>query len=68
MAQRSRIDLGTVIALAWLFAAIGLTVVFGPTLGARGWLWLGAHHALCLAGVSHELWRANRRAKAPPAG
>lgn len=59
---RRRVDPGTVIALAWATTALGLTVMFGPMLGLRGWLWLGVHHLLCAVGVTHELLRARRRA------
>lgn len=63
---KRRVDIGEVLALAWLGVAVGLTIVFGPMLGARGWLWLGAHHLLCVAGVTHELSRARARARARP--
>ncbi len=64
-----RFDLGFVVAVAWLIFAVALTAWLGPALGARGWLWLGVHHALCGVGAGHELWRARarRRAAAPPA-
>ncbi len=52
---RSRPDLRAVIAVAWIGVAIGLTAVFGPRLGLRGWLWLGMHHLLCAVGAGHEL-------------
>ncbi|MCK6504060.1 hypothetical protein L6R53_11770 [Myxococcota bacterium] len=58
---RTRIDLGETAALTWIAIAVGLTVVIGPSLGLRGWAWLGLHHALCLVGTSHELWRARKR-------
>ena len=61
---RRRADLGVVIALSWLGVALGATLVFGPRLGMRGWLWLGLHHLLCGVGVSHELWRGWRCRKA----
>lgn len=54
-------DLGTVVALSWLTLAVGVTILFGPMLGLRGWLWLGFHHLLCGVGVAHELWRKRRR-------
>lgn len=63
MAGRRRADIGTVIALSWAGAAVAATVLFGPMLGARGWLWLGLHHLLCLVGVTHELRRARERAR-----
>jgi hypothetical protein len=61
-------DLGVIVAFAWLFTALGLTVVFGPILGLRGWAWLGAHHLLCVAGASHELRRGWKRRGRPMAG
>lgn len=61
-------DTGVVVALAWLTLAIGATALFGPSLGLRGWLWLGLHHLLCLLGVSHELWRKRPRGAAPSGG
>lgn len=63
MAARRKLDAGAVIALTWAFVAVGVTVVFGPMLGLRGWLWLGLHHLLCAVGVTHELIRARRRAR-----
>ncbi|MFH1469253.1 MAG: hypothetical protein ABIO70_33015 [Pseudomonadota bacterium] len=62
------LDLGVIVAFAWLFTAIGLSVVFGPLLGLRGWCWLLAHHALCLAGASHELIRGWKRRHLPLQG
>ena len=62
------------LALSWLFAAIGCTVWLAPQRGARGWLWLALHHAICLVGCTHELRAAWRRRKAgmtatsPPSG
>ena len=50
-------DLGRVVAITWILVAVGITVLVGPELGWRGWLWLGLHHLLCLIGASHELWR-----------
>jgi hypothetical protein len=58
---RRRIDIGLVVALAWLFAAAGLTALVGPALGLRGWVWLLLHHLVCAVGCGHELWRAWRR-------
>ena len=58
---RPRIDVGFVIAVAWIVFAVVLTVVLGPRLGMRGLLWLGLHHLLCAAGAGHELWRARGR-------
>lgn len=55
------IDIGATVALTWIAVAIGLTVVIGPDLGLRGWIWLGGHHLLCAVGTSHELWRARKR-------
>lgn len=61
------VDLGVVVALAWILSAVGLTVVFGPLLGLRGWGWLLVHHLLCAVGATHELrrgWRRHRARKA----
>ena len=58
---RPKLDKGVVIAIAWLGAAVGVTAWLGPKLGLRGWCFLGLHHALCLLGVAHELWRGWRR-------
>ncbi len=38
-----------------------MTVLIGGQIGLRGWFWLGLHHVLCVAGVSHELRRGWRR-------
>ena len=59
-APSSRIDVGVIIALVWLMVAVAMTVLYGPELGLRGWLWLGFHHVLCVLGASHELWRVWR--------
>lgn len=54
----------TVVALAWVAVAVGLTVFLAPQMGLRGWMWLGVHHVLCAAGAGWELrldylrWRA----------
>jgi hypothetical protein len=53
----SRLDPGRTVAITWIVVAIGLTVLIGPELGWRGWMWLGAHNALCAVGAGHELWR-----------
>ena len=62
-----RVDIGSVFALTWLLVAVGVPVAFGPQLGLRGWLWLGAHHLLCVTGVTHELLAARRRRRAQAA-
>ena len=61
-----RIDLGALVALTWLFAALGFTLVFGPSLGLRGLCWMAIHHTLCLVGCVHELRRAFRRRRILP--
>ncbi|MEC7948625.1 MAG: hypothetical protein VX265_13755 [Myxococcota bacterium] len=48
--------------MSWLMAAVAFTVLFGPSLGLRGWSWLLLHHVLCIVGSIHELRRARRRA------
>ncbi|MEL6348860.1 MAG: hypothetical protein AAFV53_37495 [Myxococcota bacterium] len=63
MARIPSIDIGALLAVTWLLTAVGLTVLLGPTLGARGWLWLGVHHLLCAVGVTHELIRSRNRRK-----
>ncbi|MED5370733.1 MAG: hypothetical protein VX899_06955 [Myxococcota bacterium] len=60
MAAR-RLDGGVIVALVWAIVAVAMTALIGPQLGLRGWLWLGLHHALCLAGVTHELRRGYQR-------
>lgn len=45
------------LAVTWLVVAIGLSVVIGPELGLRGWMWLGAHNLLCALGAGHELMK-----------
>ena len=49
--------------MSWLMAAVAVTVLFGPTLGLRGWAWLLAHHVICLVGSLHELRRVRQRAQ-----
>lgn len=62
---RRVLDLGVIVAFAWLFVAVGITVLIGPALGLRGWAWFIAHHLLCLVGSSHELRRGWKRRKLP---
>ncbi len=62
------LDLGVIVAFAWIFTAVGLTVLFGPSLGLRGWGWLAVHHLLCVAGSAHELRRGWKRRKLPYQG
>ena len=52
-----RIDIGRTVALVWIVVAVGLTVLVGPSLGIRGWMWLGVHNLLCTIGAGHELYR-----------
>ena len=67
--RRGRVlDLGVIVALAWLFTAAGITALFGGALGLRGWGWLLTHHLLCIVGCTHELQRGWRRRKLPPPG
>jgi hypothetical protein len=61
-------DLGVIVAFAWIFTALGISVVFGPRLGLRGMGWLLAHHLLCLVGSTHELRRGWRRRHQPMRG
>ncbi len=67
--RRKNPDLGVIIALTWVMVAIALTALYGPTLGLRGWIWLGVHHALCAIGAAHELrrgWRRRQLSRATP--
>lgn len=57
----ARIDIGRTVAIAWIVVAVGLTILVGPSLGWRGWMWLGAHDILCAVGAGHELWRKRDR-------
>jgi hypothetical protein len=59
------LDLGVIVALAWIFCAVAITVLFGATLGLRGWGWLLVHHLLCVVGCTHELLRGWKRRKLP---
>ncbi len=45
-----------VLAASWLVVALGLTLLIGPHLGWRGWVWLGLHDLLALVGGGWELW------------
>jgi hypothetical protein len=63
-ARRRRTDLGVIVALSWLFIAIGVTAVFGGSLGLRGLIWLSLHHVVCVVAVTHEMWRGWKRRKA----
>lgn len=65
--MRARFDLGRTVAAAWLISMVGVTVLIGPSLGWRGWMWLGAHNVLCVVGSVHELWRKRTpQARATP--
>ena len=59
MAQRKNI--GEIVAVSWLLIAIVMTILIGPSLGARGLLWMGIHHFLCLVGSIHELTKKRRK-------
>lgn len=59
--HRRRVDVGFVVAVAWLSVAVVGTVLWGRALGIRGWLWVGLHHVLCVVGCTHELRRAWQR-------
>ena len=63
-ARRRRTDLGVIVALSWFFIAVGLTAVFAGKLGMRGMVWMSVHHVICVAAVSHEMWRGWKRRKA----
>ncbi len=58
---RPRFRLGPCVALAWILIAVGMTVVLGPMMGLRGWMWLFVHHILCGIGAGWELKEDNRR-------
>ncbi len=59
--SRLPLDIGVVVALAWLMSAAVVTLIYGPILGLRGWIWLGVHHVLCGVGCTHELTRGWKR-------
>lgn len=59
------LDLGVIVAFAWIFTAVGITALFGASLGLRGLGWLAAHHLLCIAGCTHELRRGWKRRSLP---
>lgn len=59
----ARLDWGAVVAAALILTAFAATVVIGPSLGLRGWVWLGLCDLLALVGGAHELLRARRRAE-----
>lgn len=62
----ARVRMPKVIALGWILAAVGTTLVLGPKLGLRGWMWLGAHHLLCAIGAGWELF-VRREERVPDA-
>ncbi len=64
MASLRQLDLGAILAVAWLLVAVGLTVVFAPRLGLRGLGWLAMHHLLCVVGITHEFRQYTARQKA----
>jgi hypothetical protein len=55
--MKKRFDLGRAVAAAWIIVTVGITVLVGPKLGWRGWMWLGMNDVACLVGATHELWR-----------
>ena len=59
----ARLDWGAVAAAALIFTALAATVMIGPSLGLRGWAWLGLCDLLAVIGGAHELLRARRRAE-----
>ncbi len=56
--------LATVVALAWVAVALGLTLFLAPQMGMRGWMWLSVHHWLCAVGAGWELREDYRRGRA----
>ena len=55
-APRARFVLARALAAGWLIASVGVTLLIGPELGLRGWMWLGLQDVLCVVGCVHELW------------
>jgi hypothetical protein len=47
--------LSRLLVISWGVVALGLSVLIGPELGWRGWLWLGTHHLLWALGAAGEL-------------
>ena len=41
-----------VLAFTWLLAAVVLSMLLAPSLGARGLMWLGFHNVLCVIGCA----------------
>lgn len=66
--MNKKVDVGVIIAVAWLATALWVTLFLGPRLGLRGWLLLGIHHVICIPGCTHELWRGWKRRKKRLAG
>ena len=64
MSQRKNI--GEIIAVSWLIVAVVMTILVGPSLGARGLLWMAIHHLLCLIGCGHELAKSRRKKNVAP--
>ena len=60
---KRRIDIGVIIAITWLAAALWATLFFGGRLGIRGWSLLLLHHGICVPACTHELLRGWRRRK-----
>ena len=55
------IDIQAILAVTWLLVAIAITLLLGPNLGGRGWLWLSIHHTFCIVGCGTEYVRYQRR-------
>lgn len=57
----ARFDLGRTVAFTWVVASLGITLVLGPEVGYRGWMWLAVNDLLCIFGATHEIIVKERR-------
>lgn len=59
--MKTPLDFMAILAVAWIITSLLVTLLLWNHLGARGWIWLGIHHVLCLIGCSHEYFRYQKR-------
>lgn len=55
------VDIQAIVAVTWVLVALAITIILGPKLGGRGWLWMSIHHIFCAIGCSTEYFRYQRR-------
>lgn len=59
--MKASFDFMAILAVTWILISITITILLWSHLGARGWIWLGIHHTVCIIGCSHEYFRYQKR-------